>query len=598
MDVSSPTVQQGTGATLAALTTSPSSTFDGLILAFHSCLDATSPTPGTWSGHTGGLAEIAEQGAFDGTKSIGTSVSAAFSLSTNLWSSTATKTAPVGQNSIAALIVYTAVNAKRAAEVEACTGFEFGTIAGLATSSGLGVGIFDTITGSPAIVTTNPRTGTYCLELSSSAAAENCFWSEAGTLSALSNQIPLRLSIIFPTSLPASDVVLFIVEPGGAAAAQTVVCRYINSSQKIGIKVGTGSEIVSDAVVTADNWISIDLRVDGRTSDWTCDWNVVYIDGNDPVDQTQATMSSAVVATTGFSLRLGWTASSTATVRYDDVVVGKQGGHYPLGDMSIQVLTVDPSGTVTVNGSTTNWNTFTLNGTMAAWDATTARDAIKELPPVIGASANGLAQINLSGTDYVEIPMTTISAANVNKSIRGVRMLACGWAATTTAATIGFRAFDGVNEMTLKGAADYAFDASTTAPAWVCNMVRGATRQDWTQAKLDALAFRVGFSSDATPDIGIHAIYAEVALVSATTYRIIEIEGSDFTVDVFQDTDSASVVSYFVTTPPGTRGATFTCTISGVPSSVYVDPNSTYEQVIGAVDIATVTSVGLEPDAT
>jgi len=112
------------------------------------------------------------------------------------------------------------------------------------------------------------------------------------------------------------------------------------------------------------------------------------------------------------------------------------------------------------------------------------------------------------------------------------------------------------------------------------------------------LAFRVGFSSDATPDIGIHAIYAEVALVSATTYRIIEIEGSDFTVDVFQDTDSASVVSYFVTTPPGTRGATFTCTISGVPSSVYVDPNSTYEQVIGAVDIATVTSVGLEPDAT
>jgi hypothetical protein len=36
-----------------------------------------------------------------------------------------------------------------------------------------------------------------------------------------------------------------------------------------------------------------------------------------------------------------------------------------------------------------------------------------------------------------------------------------------------------------------------------------------SQGLLDALEFRAGFSGDATPDIGIHAIYAELAVKEA-----------------------------------------------------------------------------------
>lgn len=586
-------VSAGTGATLSTGTTPVSATFDGLIVAFHSCQDLTTPSPGTWSGHTNGLTEIEEVGGFDATRSIGLSMSVVVpALSLAAWESTATKTATVGQNSLSTIVVFTAAGAKRAANVKVCTGFEFGTSAGLATGN-LGLGIFDALAGSPAIVTTSPRTGTYCLELSASAAVENVSWATNGALSgAAVGQQVARFSVYFPTSLPAGNTVIYSAEP--ATAADNVVIRYISASQKIGVKVGTGTEVESDATVSANQWISIDMRINGKTTTHRCDWRVTYTDGGTPVEQVQAT-ATGTVNTGTWAVRLGWTASTTATVRYDDVVVADKGGHYPLGNFELHPMLVDPAGTLTIPGATTDFNTFTANGTMAAWNATTARNNIDELPPVVGASADGFAQVVAATSNYVEIPMATVDAASLGGATRGIRMLACGWAASTTAATIGFRAHDGVSEMTLSTATDKNFD-NTTTPAWVCRMVVGTTRQDWTQAKVDALAFRVGFSSDATPNIGIHTIMAELALRIGELYEVTYIDPG-FYVHYRQDPDSNGIIAMIVTTPAGTRGATLEWSILGTPQApVYVNPNTVHEQTIGATDVATITSMTLSPD--
>ena len=59
------------------------------------------------------------------------------------------------------------------------------------------------------------------------------------------------------------------------------------------------------------------------------------------------------------------------------------------------------------------------------------------------------------------------------------------------------------------------------------------------------------------------------------------------------------MVSYLITTPPGTRGATFDYALAGVDQTpIYVGPDDVHEVSIGAVDITGVTSCGLTPDPT
>jgi hypothetical protein len=596
LDVKVSVLASGTGATLSTGSTPVSSTYDGLIIAAHVCQDTTSPTPGTWSGHTGGLVEVAEQGGNNGTISLGLSVSETYSLSVAAWQSTATKTAPVGQASTAAVIVYTAAGARRAADIVVCAGFGMGTTTGLAAGAA-GAAYFDAVVGTPAVVTSAPRTGSYCLELSGTAAAESVSWTVAGQLfnaPAPQNQQCNRFSVYFPTSLPGADVVLYSSEP--TTLAQSCIVRFKNATSKLSIQVGTGTEVSSDAVVTTNTWISVDYRIDGRTTTHLADWRVKYSDATDWVPQTQASMAAATVVTAGWAVRLGWTASSTATVRYADVVVSGVGGHYPLGDYKIVTLGVDPTGTYTLSGTAANFNTFTANGTLAAWNATTAKNNTDEWPPTLGASADGFCQVVAAGSDYIEMPMSTVDAATTySGAIRGARVVVPLWAATNVASTLAVSAFDGTTDMQFAGTADYAAD-NTTATGWLCRMIKPTTaRQDWTQAKLDALTVRVGRSNDVSPVVGVHGASVEVAIRIGDLVQIMT-SGDGFAVDFRIDPDSGGVIAIIITTPPGTRGGTFSWTVSGTPDSVYVPPNTVQTEVIAATDIAQMTDQSFEPD--
>ena len=568
------------GTTIAAGATIPASTtYDGLAVALHA-VSAGSTTPSTLSAQTNGYAELVEVGQPGAANAITLGVSTRPVQSLGVWncdatsSTTLTATDP-GNGTV---VVFSAAGAHREPNIIHFWGFKVGTAAaGLSTGVALAK-YWETQTGSPAIAADG-------LDLVSTAAAENIstggnnsFFLTGQVVKAAVAQIKLR----FNTALPGADlVVATVLTPAG-----DVVLRYVTASQKLGVKISTGSEVLSDATVTAGGFLTVDLRLVGTTTAYNCDWQLDY--GAGPVAQTDATFTAGA-ALVSWGLQLGWTAASTGNVTVAHAICSIIAGHYPLGTYSMVGLGVDPAGTLTISGTAGNFQTFTANGTMAAWNATTARGAIDELPPTVGASADGFAQITLAASDYVEVPMATHQAAP-DGATRALRMCACGWATSTTAATIGFRGWDGSAETTLFAAADPEFD-NTTTPGWVCKMYRPAG--GWDQAKLDALAFRVGFSGDATPDIGIHAIYAEVA-VEATSEELTIGEAGGVEASTDKDTVTGATMGVTVVTPAG-EGATLNWD-DGTPGSQAIGPADTHTEVFEGVDASTVAYVEVVSD--
>jgi len=593
-------------ASLSSSSTSPSDSYDALALNLFLATSVDTTVP-VISGYTNGFFEIATVNRANATRALTMSIVAKPSQSLGAFEVTAS----VSPSSylVSTTLVLTSASGRHAPNIEACSGFEVGTATGLTTASGItadGPPPFDGSVGSPAIVTTNPRTGSYCLELSAAAAAECVTWTAPssgaqGNLNKGWGSGPAietkRLHFLFPTSLPGADVEIASAEVTSLANGVTV--WYRSASQKIGVVVGTGSEVLSDAVVAADLWIGLDFCYDPRTTTHTFDWQVDY-DSQDvtgPVTQSQAT-GSGMTAGRVTTDRLGWTVSRTATVRYDDVVVCRIRKAYPIGDVNVRPLRVDPAGTLTISGTSTNFQTFTANGTGAAWNSAVGRSNISDIPPVVGASSNGIMQVATAGSDYIEIPMDTWTAAP-DHVLRAARWYWAPWAATGTAATLRFDILDDTLVLTVDSLADHNQD--NAALFWLGRMHRTGSASAFyvlSQAKVDAFRCRFGFSNDAAPDVGMHAVLVELVTQPAIVYGVLSVEGNAFTVYVRQDPFSAAVASYLVTTPEGSRGATFYATVDGTPTEQYVAPNTTYEQVIGAVDVSQVTSIGLAPDPT
>jgi hypothetical protein len=387
------------------------------------------------------------------------------------------------------------------ATLVACTGFGFGTTAGWATGNA-GNKIFDAVVGTPTITTSTPRTGTYCLEISASAATEGVRWT-TDTLGTSKTHLVMVGYVYFPTSLPGADFDLMQLQCVGPN--YIVVFRASDSKICVGIP---GGSLTAGPVVTTNTWYRIDVHMDLSANPHTIDWR---IDGT-----VQAQFSNASAADTVAAADLGPTlAAQTGTIRCADWAVSVTSGDYPLGGTKVVLLKPDTGGSLDVATiNTAEWNTFAgATPTLSAWNATTALGAIDEIPVGLGASADGFCRITGTDADYVGIPMTTYTLG-AGESIAGVRMLACCWAQSGTACTHSFASYNGTTATTLLAAADIGTDNSSTAPAWVCKMCTLADVD--TQTELDALQFRFGVT-DSTPDAGIHALYAEVAVFEAVS---------------------------------------------------------------------------------
>lgn len=387
--------------------------------------------------------------------------------------------------------------------------FQWGSSAGMTTAAPTGFAPFDNFTSGISFV--NNPTGLpsgYWLRINPAAAQWFCGWEHGITLPSGDNRIVAHFAFGFSSSLPGGDRIL-AGSSTALAGTTTAYIRYANTGTKLQASIDGGSTWTDGPTVAASTKYVVEFYYDISGTTYTLDWSV------DGVAQTQLTRGGQT-ATTGNRTFLGYDSSQTADTYYRDFAVwtGTTAESFPKGKHKVQFLTVDTGGTITLSAgaSSAEWNTFAgATPTLTAWDATTARNNIDEVPLNTGSAQDGLCRITGTDADFVEIPMATYTLA-AGETLVGVRMLAPCWAATTTACTHSFASWNGGTATSLLAATDINTDNSA-APVWICALCAAADFD--SQSELDALAFRFG-STDTTPDAGIHAIYADVLVKEAT----------------------------------------------------------------------------------
>lgn len=378
--------------------------------------------------------------------------------------------------------------------VAACAGFGMGTTAGWATGN-VGNKVFDTVS-TPTLVTTNPRTGGYNLQLTSTTAVRKLLW-DTNTVGTGKTRGTMVLYVRFPGSLPGNDVVLAGINSAGAANSWI---KYVSVGTKLQAQITSGTAR-DGPVVVADTWYRLDMTYDVRANPQNLDWMV------DGVAQTRATVGTA--ASTIAEFQTGWDASTTATVDYADLVVSVTPGDFPLGAHRVYLLKADVGDTAAQIGTADSLCRFTSNGggLDVTFNSANILAALSEVPPTISAAADGVYQRTSGAGNAVGIPMTSYQMGS-GEQMSGCRIVIPGWSASAVANAIEMRAYNGSAESVLFPAADPNFDNSTTTPAWLCKMFPGVT----SQATMDALVVRLGYSTSIVPAPGAHAVYAEVAI--------------------------------------------------------------------------------------
>lgn len=570
-----------TSATLAnggTMTTTSPMTVGRSTLAFAAFSTQADPTfTHVWSGWTNGFVEQAETG---GSGLQGMSVAVNSAADTQVWSTTATiATTDASSASAGTLVSYREAGTPIVTPLALMAGFEWGTHGG--AGQGLANGTLGLWANSVA------PTGTWGTNyLIQAGSARNSAFGlrmvQSGAAAFIrfgSTSVNYTCTTGFNVRVVSATGVVVVAESTGIGSVRTAQLVYDASATKFGVRSGTTGTIQYQSGTTALNtWVWVDIRCVTSGTTWTADWRI-ETGTNTYTDQTQATLSGQSPLL-HLSYYLGSNTAQTVTADFDDVVLSFYSKPYPLGPHEIKALKVDPAGTLTISGTTGNFQTFTANGTLAAWNATTARNNIDELPPTVSASADGLAQTTVAANDYVEIPMETYTLA-AKEVIAGVRMYASMWATSAGGVcTFALRGFDGTTETSLIPVGATVSPGqptaySATAPVW--RVAMWPSTGGWTQAELNAAAIRFGFSTDISP--GISAVYLEVAVARTKTRPLF---GTMATAEV--DPNREGIVEIDVTAPAmGTGDTSLDYELSGSPSTVPVPEGTLVATQVGGV---------------
>jgi hypothetical protein len=569
----------GTTLQTASLTTAA---YDAMVIAFHGAVDAADATPSLWGSHTNEFVEVAESAQAGTGKSVSLSVSALGNITapgTINTTATLDRTMTAGDYGAAGLTLMFAHGSKVQMSAQYVDGAEHGTVVGNTLTGVANSKILETATAGVTVDAAAARSGGFGWLLSSTAAACNFTQSNYSTGSGLAWPVVNRRHFNFPT-LPASGQspeLLTLTTSGGTA----IVLRYIGASGLLGLKVGTGTEVLSDTTITADQWFGVDIDCDLSNAAayvvrWAVDYNAELTDFVPAVAQADALGSGTGTSLSNTGYRVGWTTSSTATCHTDDALGTAARINYPIGDMRVLPLKVDPAGTPTISGTSTNFGVMTNNGTIAAWNATNARNAVDDVPPDLSGTRDAAVCILASASDYAEFPAETIDLAANKYTPLGWRVDACLWAASATASTIRLGATDGTSVYTLTLTTEPDPNADNAAtPVWVGRrlVTSGLLVPLPTQTRIDGLAFRIG-SNDGNPDIGIDCFVFSVAVVKAIPETLFGEAGEDLYVEAHRDPSTFMLVGATVNNNTG-GDVELTWEVDGTPDTSGTIPDGT-----------------------
>jgi hypothetical protein len=337
--------------------------------------------------------------------------------------------------------------------------FAFSTAGLMAQGSGL------------SIDSTNVRTGGYSMRVAAAGAAGNTiFWllPQPATVVA---RFALRLG-----TLPGANVAqLFSVSAGGGA---NLHLRYVAASQKLAVAVtgatgGTPVVATADSTVSAGTWHVVEIRYAVGTTTHAADWQI------DELSQPDATVAGA--ATTAIQAYLGTQTTDTFTANYDDVLISRTAADYPYGDGRVLSLSPDDVGTHVGAASFQD-------------DDATALDALSwqrldEVP--LTATTDYIQMVSTGLTNYAEMTF----ADTTETCIRAVQATMATHSASTNQSNVAKTSvFDGATESIVRS-------GSTTANNTLSRDYGASVTpaSSWTQAAVNGLVGRFGYSSDVNP---------------------------------------------------------------------------------------------------
>lgn len=494
---------------------------------------------------------------------------------------------------MASHVGYRSAESTKVNPLELCYGFEQGTYGGLATGAAAAYRIVSSVLGTLntdiLVQGASARTGSYGCRVIQAAAAKY--------VRVDNTKFPTGLTVFTPSFgvkvvSSTGTVVLAEINPSAGTIAQLV---YDTTTTKLGVRWGSGGTPAYQSGTTpAGTFVWVDWQTSGyggttRTMRWSCEQNGQMRVQDSPADLTGQTASNIA------SFNWGGNVAQTVTLDVDDVCIAHtELGHYPIGRTKVLGYGINPAGTATVSlaGS---FNVFTANGTLAAWNATNARNAIDEIPPVVSTASDGVVQIT-AGTQEAQFPLLAPSY-NTGDIPIGMCAMVPMWANSTASANVQLRGVSMILPATVTVTqGNAAQPVSATVPLWAHSRDTYGPAQV-TAAVINAGVFGIGNSTDATPDIGAHSFIGELAVKERLTSRVVALEGGAFYVDAILNAMSSAVVSLTAVAPAGTRGATLRWTVDGVPDSEYVEAGTSHTETLNAPTWDAVSNIELEPDA-
>jgi hypothetical protein len=353
------------------------------------------------------------------------------------------------------------------------TGFEYG----VATPTINGGGLFAAVTGAPTIQGTTKRSGNYALRVNvTSAAATNV----ARTISTA----VLVGSVYFMVHTNPSAAVRILRFTTAAGTSPAIY--YDPADNTIYPSISTAGD--KSAALTLDTWYRIDFKVvvgPGGTS--TLD---VQLDGTaiaqKTFDQTATTMN-------GFYM--GFMDAVTGEVFYDDVYLSYTDGDHPIGAHQVEALSPVADGT---HNNTTN---TMENQAGADIGVVTAYDLVNKVPLNSG-TATYMRQAVIGTARYAEMTIGNLSGSI--GAINGVMALLAYQSATTSTNNGKSYLYSGGTLV----ATIYSGDMSESSLFYKA-VIGTDPGGNWGTAALAASRFRVGYSSDVTPNPYWNALMVE-----------------------------------------------------------------------------------------
>lgn len=381
------------------------------------------------------------------------------------------------------------------------TGFEHGV--GPPSASG-SVGLYDLTNTDSITIVTSPaaaiHSGTRALQISQTATTRTTGWNFTAT-----NEIILRFYVYLPSTLPSASVMLMhnVVSTGKAWNF-----RYNQTTGKFQmIWGGTTGAQDSTMTVAPDTLYRVECKVVVNAATRTCDWRIAEGDGA-AVVQTQSASTETAGTTSG--LRLGGSGTQTMTAIYDDVFLSVTAADYPIGVGSTEFRTTTADGTHNPGVNIIEDQAGADIGVVTAWD-------LLDDDPLSG-TADYVRQFANEATKYAEVLFADTTRTNILGVIGEVNVASSSAGFSCNAAMVIIR--QDATEVGVLGTSS-APAAFTSSGPFYKRAIITPPGGGWTQAEVNALKGRCGFSTDTNPIPRLHAFALEVAYGPAAAGRVL-----------------------------------------------------------------------------